>query len=117
MLAVNNEPCGANGVGGFDLYDVTDPANPETLVQGAGDQSPDHDDGSRSRRSTQDPRGARTAPTRSSSGRTAPSAYAVIVDNTELSDVDIFDITDPTQPVFIADLDLFELAVDRGHRR
>ena len=41
MLAVNNEPCGANGVGGFDLYDVSDPANPKILVQGAGDQSPD----------------------------------------------------------------------------
>ena len=42
MLAVNNEPCNAEiGVGGFDLYDVSDPANPQILVQGAGDQSPD----------------------------------------------------------------------------
>ena len=43
-------------------------------------------------------------------------AYAVIVDNTELSDVDIFDITDPRDPVFIADLDLVELAFDQGDR-
>ena len=41
LLAVNNEPCGANGVGGFDLYDVSNPAAPVTLVQGAGDRSPD----------------------------------------------------------------------------
>ena len=40
----------------------------------------------------------------------------MIVDNTELSDVDIFDITDPRNPVFIADLDLFELAFDAGRR-
>ena len=34
-------PCETAVVGGFDLYDVTNPANPVTLVQGAGDQSPD----------------------------------------------------------------------------
>jgi hypothetical protein len=33
----------------------------------------------------------------------------VASDNTELSDVDIFDITDPTNPEFINDLDLFTL--------
>ena len=42
ILAVNNEPCGPNGVGGFDLYDVTNPAAPVTLVKGAGDQSSDN---------------------------------------------------------------------------
>jgi len=41
LLAVNNEPCGPNGVGGFDLYDVSNPANPVILVQGAGDRSPE----------------------------------------------------------------------------
>ena len=33
MLAVNNEPCATDGRGGFDLYDVSDPAKPVTLVQ------------------------------------------------------------------------------------
>jgi hypothetical protein len=33
----------------------------------------------------------------------------VASDNTELADVDIFDITDPTNPEFIKDLDLFNL--------
>ena len=47
LLAVNNETYGSNVVsdcdpdehsaGGFDLYDVTDPVHPMTLVQGAGD--------------------------------------------------------------------------------
>ena len=42
VLAVNNEFCSslseapATG-GGFDLYDVSDPANPKVLVQGFGD--------------------------------------------------------------------------------
>ena len=42
-------------------------------------------------------------------------AYAVIVDSTELSDVDIFDITNPRQPQFVADIDLFELALFQEH--
>ena len=41
-------------------------------------------------------------------------AYAVIVDNTELHDVDIFDITNPRAPVFIGDHDLDELAEAQG---
>src|SRR3712207_1024489 len=41
VLAVNNEPCGAGGVGGFDLYDVSNPASPQALVTGMGDTSPD----------------------------------------------------------------------------
>ena len=56
ILAVNDETYGSNldlddaacapadtTGGGFDLYDVTDPANPVTLVQGAGDRDPDND--------------------------------------------------------------------------
>ena len=43
VLAVNNEACaGGQEPGGFDLYDVTNPANPKILVQGAGDRSADH---------------------------------------------------------------------------
>ena len=44
-------------------------------------------------------------------------AYAVIVDNTEFSDVDIFNITDPKNPEFILDLDLLELAIDQDVSR
>ena len=63
-------------------------------MQGFGDQSRTTRGRGRAPRRRTRPR-CRTAPTRSSSGRTAARLYAVIVDNTELHDVDIFDITDP----------------------
>ncbi len=102
LLAVNNEPCGATGVGGFDLYDVSNPAKPVELALGAGDKSPE---GSL----VQDPG---TVPNSNHSifvWQNGPRAYAVTVDNTELSDLDIFDITNPRAPRLIADLDLVEL--------
>ena len=40
LLAVNNEPCSGTR-GGFDLYDVSDPAAPQTLVQSFGDRTAD----------------------------------------------------------------------------
>ena len=100
MLAVNNEACtnAANrppGVdplsGGFDLYDVTDPLNPVTLVQNAGDDEV-------------------ATPANSYHSvfiwQDGPNAYLVASDNTELEDVDIFDITDPEAPVQVADIDV-----------
>ena len=60
----------------------------------------------------QDPGGSPTPTTASSSGRTARSAFLVGVDNTELADVDIYNITDPTNPELIADLDLVDLFPD-----
>jgi len=113
VLAVNNEPCSAAGTGGFDLYDVSNPAAPVTLVQGAGDKTPDHADGNPF---------APLNPVRAKANsahsifiwQDGPNAYAVIVDNTEWSDTDIFDITDPRNPEFIADVDLLELALAQG---
>ncbi|MBW3653466.1 MAG: hypothetical protein KY433_07710, partial [Actinobacteria bacterium] len=103
LLAVNNEPCGRAGVGGFDLYDVSDPANPVTLIQGEGDRSPDDTT------EAQDPDAVPNASHSIFVWQDGPRAYAVTVDNTELHDVDIFDITNPRAPEFIADLDLVEL--------
>jgi hypothetical protein len=103
LLAVNNEPCGPQGVGGFDLYDVSDPAKPVTLIQGAGDKSAD--DGAL----IQDPAAVANSNHSIFIWQDGPRAYAVTVDNTELHDVDIFDITNPRDPEFIADLDLTEL--------
>jgi hypothetical protein len=114
VLAVNNEPCAGNGVGGFDLYDVSDPAAPKILVQGFGDQSPDHDPDEPFASTTQDPAAVPNSAHSIFIWQDGAQAYAVIVDNTELSDVDIFDITDPTKPEFITDLDLFELAFQQG---
>jgi hypothetical protein len=109
VLAVNNEPCNAQtGVGGFDLYDVSDPAKPQILVQGAGDQSPDDTT------ETQDPKAVPNSAHSIFIWQDGSKAYAVIVDNTEAHDTDIFDITDPRKPVFIGDNDLLELADEQG---
>ena len=108
VLAVNNEPCAGNGVGGFDLYDVSDPANPQILIQGAGDKSPDDTS------EEQDPAAVANSAHSIFIWQDGPNAYAVIVDNTELHDVDIFDITDPRNPVFIGDHDLVEIAAEQN---
>jgi hypothetical protein len=120
ILAVNNEPNSAceGGVGGFDLYDVSDPANPQILVQGVGDQSPDEpppgEDEVGFADLTQDPNEVPNSAHSIFIWQDGPNAYAVIVDNTELHDVDIFDITNPRAPVFIADIDLIALADAQG---
>ncbi len=79
--------------GGFDLYDVTDPTNPVTLVQNVGDKTPD---GSLD----PDPDPERLANSYHSVfvWQDGPRAFLVGVDNTEFADVDIFDITDPAEP-------------------
>jgi hypothetical protein len=114
ILAVNNEPCAANGVGGFDLYDVTNPAHPITLVQGAGDKSPDTPADTGLGDTTQDPAAVPNSAHSVFLWTNANKLYAVIVDNTELHDVDIFDVTDPATPEFIADVDLVALADEQS---
>jgi Ca2+-binding RTX toxin-like protein len=110
VLAVNNEPCSnvpqEQGAGGMDLYDVTDPRNPKTLVQGFGDRG---DEGSLTG----------TFPQANSSHsvfmwQSGAKAYAVQVDNIEAHDVDIFEITDPKNPQPVGEYDLSELAADQG---
>ena len=114
ILAVNNEPCGVNGVGGFDLYDVTNPANPITLVQGEGDRSPDTPLGSGLGDTTQSPTAVPNSNHSIFLWENAGKLYVVTVDNTELHDVDIFDVTDQTAPEFIADVDLVGLADEQS---
>lgn len=103
VLAVNNETCTFQdelGAGGFDLYDVTDPRDPKILVQGFGDRGPE---------------GSLTgdAPQANSAHNIRlweheGKIYAVSVDNLELHDVDIFDVTDPRNPKPVAEFDLVE---------
>ena len=108
ILAVNDETYGSNILGacsdpldqtfgGFDLYDVSNPANPQPLVQGAGDND----------------RGAGPLPAANSyhsvfAWQDGPRAYLVATDNVEFTDIDIFDITDPRNPELIADIDAVE---------
>ena len=109
VLAVNNEPCGANGVGGFDLR--------RHEPRGAGSSSRAW---AISRPTTRVRRRANPAAVPNAHSifiwQDSAKAYAVIIDNTELHDVDIFDITNPRAPVFIGDHDLDELAKGPGPR-
>jgi hypothetical protein len=104
LLAVNNEFCTdtpASG-GGFDLYDVTNPADPKILVQGFGDNGGE---------------GQLTGPKDGIVNdyhsvflwQAGSKAYLVGVDNIELHDVDIFDVSDPARPKPVAEHDLLEL--------
>jgi hypothetical protein len=99
LLAVNNETCADTNVGGgFDLYDVSDPANPKTLVQGAGDFGGE---------------GQMNGPgTKSKEYHSVflweddGKAYLVASDNEELHDVDIFDVSNPSSPKAVAEYDM-----------
>jgi len=101
LLAVNNERCAdVQAGGGFDLYDVSNPRKPKTLVQGFGDTGPD--DGSL----------VGDEPAHDSHSvfvwQDGEKAYLFIVDNVELHDVDIFDITDPRSPRPVREYDFVE---------
>jgi hypothetical protein len=117
LLAVNNEPYSGTdpatgeactddslGNGGFDLYDVTNPRQPVTKVRGAGDTGEDGLVGE--------------FPTANSSHSTFVwqgrdrRAYLVAVDNVELTDVDIFEITDPSNPRPVGEFDFAERFAD-----
>ena len=99
LLIFNNEICPsreptANTVGGGTLVDVTNPLAPRVLASGFGDRveglpfaNPVH-----------------SAFMWQDRGR----AYAVLVDDLEFTDVDIYDITNPRTPTLIAEYDLLE---------
>ena len=103
LLAVNNEFCVDNpeSGGGFDLYDVSDPDNPEILIQGAGD------------RGGEGQMGGSPGPANDYHSvflwQAGAKVYAVGVDNLELHDVDIFDVTNPRAPKAVAEFDLLEM--------
>ncbi len=94
ILGVNNEPCSATGPGGFDLVDVTDPRKPVILTAGFGDTGGEDVEGVDALTGKQIPHSSHSIFMWSFKGK----AYAITVDNDELNDVDIFDITDPRAP-------------------
>ena len=104
ILAVNNEFCVDNPTagGGFDLYDVTDPDNPEILGQGIGDRGKD---GVLALGGGGPANSYHSVFLWQADGK----AYAVGVDNIELADVDIFDITNPRQPKAVGEYDLLSM--------
>jgi hypothetical protein len=101
VLAVNNEGCTDPAPGGFDLYDVSDPRNPQILIQGFGDGEPVE--------------GTLTGSTDTANHyhnirmwAHGGKVYIVGVDNLEAHDVDIFEITNPRTPQPVAEFDLLE---------
>ena len=105
LLAVNNEFCIDNPTagGGFDLYDVSDPANPVVLGQGIGDRGKD---GVLSGATGAGPANEYHSVFLWQAGE---KVYAVGVDNVELADVDIFDVTNPQRPKPVGEYDLLSM--------
>ena len=92
ILVMNAEACGKNYKGGFMLYDVTDPLKPVKLKEGFGEKT-----------------GSDAHQTHSAFVWQPPgsdNAYLVLQDEEDLSDVDIFDITNPRRPRMISELNL-----------
>jgi uncharacterized repeat protein (TIGR01451 family) len=96
ILAHSNETCGVGGIGGMSLWDVTNPRSPQPLALHAGDM-------------TREAGSDNVLPRTIHSvfiWQQGANAYAVQVDNHEVDDVDIFDITDPRTPILIAETGL-----------
>jgi len=101
VLIFNNEICGdvVDGtVGGATLVDVSNPRAPRVLANGFGDLDPEGAGGP----------GIAHQVHSAFMWQAGNRAFAVLVDDEEGPDVDIFDITDPTAPVKVAEYDLDE---------
>lgn len=98
ILVSNNEKCNeTTGFGGMNVYDVTNPLAPKSLAVGVGD-------------STVNGQGKKDAHEIHSvfAWDAGDKAYAAIVDNEEAQDLDIMDITDPSNPYLLTEYDLAE---------
>jgi hypothetical protein len=95
ILVINNEICAltSSQIGGFSIYDVTNPLAPVPLVIGAGDLTPSTFSATNQVHSA-------------FAWQQGKKAYVVIVDDEESADVDIFDITNPSAPVQVAEIGL-----------
>ncbi|MEO7118073.1 MAG: hypothetical protein ABIZ34_03785, partial [Candidatus Limnocylindrales bacterium] len=96
VLLTNNENCGTNSdrVGGMSIYNVTDPTAITPLAIGKGDTG------------THPPRANQI---HSVFGwQSGKRAFAIMVDNEEIADVDIMEITDPANPIAIAEVSILD---------
>jgi hypothetical protein len=85
-------PTAPNTRGGINIWDITDGDDPKPLVKHAGDNVGGADDQPNQTHS-------QFAWTNQKTNRT----YVVLVDDEELTDVDILEITDPRNPVLVND--------------
>jgi hypothetical protein len=97
ILVISNEWCrlspdAENMPGGISIWDVTNPEGPKRLVEAFGDF---------------DVHGDRANEAHSAIAWDAgTTAYVAAIDNEELEDVDLFDITDPRNPVLLSETSL-----------
>jgi hypothetical protein len=99
VLIHNNEICGPVGpgtIGGASLVEVTNPKTEQFLSQGFGDFDPAGANGA----------GIAHEVHSAFAWDAGDKAYAVLVDNEEAMDVDIFDISDPRNPQKVREYDL-----------
>lgn len=94
VLVMNNEQCGKNGKGGVSLWDVTNPLKPMKLSEHFGDRG-----GSAPPNDVNDIHSA-------FAWDAGDKAYVVMTDNFEATDVDILDITNPSRPRLIREMNL-----------
>jgi hypothetical protein len=103
VLVISNEWCQAspdpaNNPGGITIWDITDPENPELLVEAFGDF---------------DVSGVVANEAHSAIAWDAgDEAYVAAIDNVELEDVDLFEITDPRNPVLVSETRIPGVVVD-----
>ncbi len=99
VLLQNNEICGTvktGAKGGISLIDVTNPKVHKYLAEGVGDFTPAGQNGAGVAHTVHSVFG----------WQAGGKAYAVMTDNEDAADVDIMDISDPRNPVLIAEYNL-----------
>jgi len=102
VLVISNEWCRGSGnpknmPGGITIWDITEPTAPQQLVRAFGDF---------------DLFGSRANESHSAIAWDAgDNAYVAAIDNNEaFDDVDIYEITDPRNPVLVSETGLFDLS-------
>jgi hypothetical protein len=111
LLLLSSEPCDSTldeNVGGMTIVDVTNPRKPRKLVQNFGDWTTGGLDGDDCRDDTPTPCVTPHSVHSVMGWKQGNRAYAVQVDNLEFPDVDIFDITNPSQPEIVSEVGLEE---------
>jgi hypothetical protein len=104
ILVHNNEPCVSSQPheGGVSLWNVTNPVAPVKLAGGVGDNTPPK---TLANTGTAPINGVSSS--HSAFGWWVPGtgkAYVMLVDNQEVADVDILDVTNPAAPVQIGEV-------------
>jgi LVIVD repeat len=103
ILVVSNEWClprsnPSLNPGGITIYDINDPTDPKRLVQASGDF---------------DVHGNRANESHSAIAWDAGSrAFVAAIDNEEVEDVDLFEITNPRSPVLLSETSLPGVNID-----